>query len=127
MVQVDEFELAEETPVKAPLSSRTPVTASQDAPEPQARRMKPPASAERRTAEWLSALSPVIEHEEHNLAGQLDSVAAHIVEQGASSPVSQDDTTTADASPAIEPDRRSSFRQTNTRDANAIPGQTGMC
>lgn len=126
MFQVDEFELAEETPVKASSSSRTPVTASQDAAEPQARRMKPPASAERRTAEWLSALSPVIEHEEHSPAGQLDSIAAHVVEQGASSPVSQD-AETADASPAIEYDGRISVSQVDTRHADASPRQPGMC
>lgn len=69
-LQVDDFELAEETPVKAPPRSRTRMTASPDAAEPQARRSKPPASAERRTAEWLTALSPVIEHDECSPASQ---------------------------------------------------------
>ena len=72
-MQVDDFELAEETPEKAPPSyskARTPVAASPDAPEPQARLSRPPASAERRTAEWVTALSPVIEHDELSPCGQ---------------------------------------------------------
>lgn len=76
LLQVDDFELAEETPVKAAPRLRTPVTASPDAAEPQARRLKPPASAEWRTAEWLTGLSPVIEHDEHSPVGQLDTRVA---------------------------------------------------
>lgn len=75
-LQVDDFELAEETPIKAPPASRTPVNASPDAVEPQARRTKAPASAERRTAEWLTALSPVIEHDECSPASQLGATVA---------------------------------------------------
>lgn len=87
-----------------------------------------PASAKRCTAERLSALSPVIGHEEHSPARQLDSIATHAMEQSASSPVShQDIIKIADASPYIEHDGGSSVSQTDTKDAVASPGQTGMC
>ena len=64
-MQVDNFELAEETPFKSkpPARSRTPVISSPES-EPQLCPPRLPASAERRTAEWVTALSPVIEHDE---------------------------------------------------------------
>ena len=64
-MQVDNFELAEETPVKSKpqARSRTPVATSPES-EPLLCPPRLPASAERRTAEWVTALSPVIEHDE---------------------------------------------------------------
>ncbi|KAL0034660.1 hypothetical protein WJX77_001494 [Trebouxia sp. C0004] len=64
--EVDDFQLTEETPVKAKPNSRsrTPVAASPEASEPQARPARGAASAEQRTAEWVTALSPVLEHDE---------------------------------------------------------------
>lgn len=68
--QVDEFQLAEETPEKTRphARARTPVAASRETQEPQASLARAPASApasaERRTAEWVTALSPVLEHDE---------------------------------------------------------------
>ncbi|KAL0051746.1 hypothetical protein WJX82_001400 [Trebouxia sp. C0006] len=74
--EVDDFQLAEETPVKAKPKpkeersrSRTPVAASPEASEPQARPARGAASAEQRTAEWVTALSPVLEHDEHQSPG----------------------------------------------------------
>ncbi len=79
--QVDDFELAEETPVKAHCHSRarTPVSPSPEPSGPQAPPPRPPASAERRTAEWVTALSPVLEHDEghtsHSPAGAVETQA----------------------------------------------------
>ncbi|KAA6426763.1 MAG: Serine threonine- kinase haspin [Trebouxia sp. A1-2] len=69
--EVDDFQLAEETPVKAKPNSRsrTPVAASPEASEPQARPARDAASAEQRTAEWVTALSPVLEHDERQSPG----------------------------------------------------------
>ncbi len=68
---MDDFQLAEETPVKAkPTSrSRTPVAASPEASELQARPARGAASAEQRTAEWVTALSPVLEQDERQSLG----------------------------------------------------------
>lgn len=123
---MDDFELAEETPVKVPPPSRAPVTASPDAPQPLARRMKPPASAERRTAEWLTALSPVMEHEEHSPLGPHDSMTAHVVEHAARSPVSQGDTAATDASPVVELGACSPGTQPDARHADTSPHATGV-
>lgn len=127
--QVDDFELTEETPVKAPPKSRTPVTASPEAPEPQARRMKPPASAERRTADWLSALSPVAEHDELNTS-QLDTQAADaspVSERSMDIPIDQLDTRVADASSVIEHDGHSPVSRLDSTVADASPNTTGTC
>lgn len=125
-LQVDDFELAEETPAKAPPPSRTPVTASPDPPEPQTRRAKPPASAERRTAEWLTALSPVMEHEEHSPVDHLGSRAAQVVEHDACSTVSQVDSAVAGASPAVEHDKRSPGTRPDARHADGSPDESGV-
>ena len=72
-LQVDDFELAEETPekVQRPSKARTPNTASPDALEPQARLSRPLASAERRAVVGIAGLSPVVEHEEPGSVSQL--------------------------------------------------------
>ena len=72
-LQVDDFELAEETPEKVQRSSkaRTPVTASPNEQEPQVRLSRPVASAEQRAVERIAALSPVVEHEEPTSVSQL--------------------------------------------------------
>lgn len=68
--QVDEFQLAEETPEKTRphAKARTPIAASRETQESQASLARAPASApasaERQTAEWVTALSPVLEHDE---------------------------------------------------------------
>lgn len=62
-MQVDEFELAEETPVKKSMPSpAAPQPASPEVTDFQL--PKVPMSAERRTAEWVTALSPVMESDE---------------------------------------------------------------
>lgn len=125
-LKVDDFELAEETPAKAPPPSRTPVTASPDAPQPQARRTKPPASAERRTAEWLTALSPVMEHDALSPVDHLGSRAAQVVQHDALSPVSQVESAVAGVSPAVEHGRRSPGTRLDARDTDASPDDTGV-
>ena len=87
--------------------------------------MKPPASAERRTAEWLTALSPVMEHEEFSPVGHLDSRAAQVVEHDAHSSVSRVDSAVTDASPAVEHGKRSPGTWPDARDADSIPDETG--
>lgn len=86
--------------------------------------MKPPASAERRTTEWLTALSPVIEHEEHSPAGHLDSKAAQLVEHDVRSPVSLVNSAATDAS--VEHSKRSPGTWPDDRDADASPDETGV-
>ena len=64
-MQVDDFELAEETPTKQPVSSPPPpLPASPEVTDLQLPHAKIPISADRRTAEWLTALSPVMESDE---------------------------------------------------------------
>lgn len=63
--QVDEFELAEETPTKQPAKpSSSPQSPSPEMTDRKMMSVKAPMSADRRTADWITALSPVMESDE---------------------------------------------------------------
>lgn len=64
-MQVDDFELAEETPTKKPdAAPAAPQPASPEVVDFQLPNAKMSMSADRRTAEWVTALSPVMESDE---------------------------------------------------------------
>ena len=87
--------------------------------------MKPPASAERRTAEWLTALSPVMEREEHSPLGHPDSTASRVAEHDAHSPVSQIESSAA-AVDASSVDERGKLSPGSASHADACPRATGV-
>lgn len=85
-MQVDDYELAEETPTKKPdVAPVAPQPASPEVVDSQLPNTKLSMSADRRTAEWVTALSPVMESDE----GALDQANLHnSTEQDADAAVS---------------------------------------